>query len=819
MEVFLPYLPSLLAAAVLLPLVSFCVILLFAVQLGRRGKGAAAVATIAILASTVLSFFSAAVWFSANPPGAVHHVAETEDAGHEDAHAAETHATDEHHGIPHKSPSVLVGEGYTLARFAGAEVTINYYIDALTIVMFCLVTFIATSIHFYSTGYMHDELHDVVDHEALLANGDSVERPGRFARFFQALSLFCFSMLGLVISGNFLMTFVFWELVGLCSWFLIGFYVERQSASTAANKAFIVNRVGDFGMLIGLMTLWASLGTFNYGELSADSPGVFQQVRSEKNAYQLQVPDGMVQLSAASRIEELALTASEPLSREQLSKEVAAAIPAWRDGTTEGDTTRYGYTLLIIAGIGIFCGCVGKSAQFPLHVWLPDAMEGPTPVSALVHSATMVAAGVFLVARSYPIFLPEVLLTIAVVGCITLFLGATIAMVATDIKRVLAYSTVSQLGYMMLALGVGGWAAGVMHLVTHACFKSLLFLCSGSVIHAVHTNEMPQMGGLLRKMPWTGYTMLVGCLAIAGIGLPSIFGLPIGLSGYYSKDAILEQIYAFRMMNPGWGNVFFAAAAGGATLTAFYMFRMWYLTFAGEPRSAKKFEHAHESPRVMVVPLVLLAILAVVVAWPIYGWVGLPTLASSVEEARPAGIWQDMPGVYLNVTMPEESKGHAPEVKGPVGLIAFGAAIGGILLASVFYLWKSLDPEDVRRTFNPIYRLLVGKWFFDEIYQAVFVRGTLAIAACIAMFDRRVIDAFLDCLAWLTVRIARLSDTWLDRRGIDGLVNWCSLQTWRLGDRMRGLQTGGLRQYVMLIVVSTVALFVLLSFWTYSLAR
>ncbi|MFN3152844.1 NADH-quinone oxidoreductase subunit L [Bremerella sp.] len=800
MEVFLPYLPSLLATAVLLPLVSFCIILLAGTRLGDRGKPAAWIATSAILASTILSFFSAGIWFAVHKTPAPHVVGDT------------------HHVAEHHSPPVITGHGYTLASFAGADVSINYYIDALTILMFCMVTLIATCIHFYSTGYMHEELHGVVDDEALLANGESLRRPGRYARFFQALSLFCFSMLGLVISGNFLMTFVFWELVGFCSWFLIGFYVERPPASTAANKAFIVNRVGDFGMLIGLMALWASLGTFNFGDIHGSGTGLFAQMRSEENHYELKVPDGMVRLAAANRIHEMALNSTEPLSQEQLNAKVDASLTAWRDGTSSGDTTKYGYSLLMIAGLGIFCGCVGKSAQFPLHVWLPDAMEGPTPVSALVHSATMVAAGVFLVARSYPMFLPEVLLVVACVGCITLFLGATIALVSTDIKRVLAYSTVSQLGYMMLALGVGGWAAGVMHLVTHACFKSLLFLCSGSVIHAVHTNEMPQMGGLIRKMPWTGYTMLVGCLAISGIGIPSILGLPIGLSGYYSKDAILEQAFSFRHFNPVWGTLFFGTACGGACLTAFYMFRMWYLTFLGEPRSHHKHEHAHESPKAMVVPIVLLAVLSVVVAWPIYDWVGLPTLARTIEQARPAGIWQDMAGSHWNVTMPEESKGHVSAVKGPVGLLAFGAAISGILLASVFYLWKTLDPMDVRRSFDPLYRVLFNKWYFDEIYQAVFVRGTLAVATCVAWFDRLVIDRLIDSVAWLTVGIAGLSDYWIDRRGVDGLVNWCSQQTYRLGSSLRALQTGSLRQYVMLIVVSTVALFLLLSFWTYSLA-
>ena len=249
------------------------------------------------------------------------------------------------------------------------------------------------------------------------------------------------------------------------------------------------------------------------------------------------------------------------VSKADVQAHFSGELDNLRRGGPDGTGRHYGYWLLVVAGLGIFCGCVGKSAQFPLHVWLPDAMEGPTPVSALVHSATMVAAGVYLVGRFYPVFTPEVLLVIAVVGMLTLFMAATIAMTATDIKRVLAYSTISQLGYMMLALGVGGWLAGMLHLVTHAFFKSLLFLCSGSVIHAVHSNEMTVMGGLRKKMPVTATTMLIGCLAIAGMGIPFV----IGLSGYYSKDMILEQAFSFARANTSaWGSVFFVAAAGGA---------------------------------------------------------------------------------------------------------------------------------------------------------------------------------------------------------------------------------------------------------------
>ncbi|MEX1042173.1 MAG: proton-conducting transporter membrane subunit [Pirellulaceae bacterium] len=844
-----PYLPILLGWAVLLPLASFFIILLFGNKLGSHGIGGSYVATGAIIGSGLLSLLSAGIWFANHTTPEPHHAhddhaqhaADHHDDDHhaEEEHADEEHATEGHAGEEghddhaahddHHAPApppALTGTWYTLGTFYDADISVNYYIDSLTILMFCMVTFIATCIHFYASGYMHDELHDITDHEVTMADGKDLKRPGRYHRFFQALSLFCFSMLGLVVAGNIAMTFIFWELVGICSYFLIGFYVERKSASTAANKAFIVNRVGDFGMLIGLMILWAGLGTFNFGdidrsgdgELAATERGLFSQVRPEENGFALQVPDGLVLLGAQDRVENLAITSDPPLSGDALRAEVAAMIPQWREGTAEGDPTRYGSILLIVAGVGIFCGCVGKSAQFPLHVWLPDAMEGPTPVSALVHSATMVAAGVFLVARFFPVFAPEVLLIIACSGCITLFIGASIAIVATDIKRVLAYSTVSQLGYMMLSLGVGGWAGGVMHLVTHAFFKSLLFMCSGSVIHAVHTNDMGQMGGLRHKMPYTAYTMLVGCLAIAGIGIPSVFGFPLGLSGYYSKDAILEQVFSFRNENPMWGSIFFAFAAGGAAMTAFYMFRMWYLTFAGEPRNQKKYDHAHESPKVMYVPLVILAAMAVVVAWPAWDWVGMPSLSRVIEQARPAGIWQDMVGGTWAVTMPEESKGHVDAVKTPVGLIAIATALGGILLASVFYLWRKLDPAETRASFAPIYNFLVHKWYFDELYHTIFVRPTHVIAWCASTFDKQVIDRFLDWLAYAAKAVAGVVDRWFDQTSVDGAVNWFAASMYGLGRNIRVVQTGSARQYVMFILVGMVGLFLIVSFWTYAVA-
>src|SRR3954454_24232384 len=373
----------------------------------------------------------------------------------------------------------------------------------------------------YSMGYKHDD--------------------PRYPLFFTYLSLFCFSMLGLVASSNVFMIFMFWELVGLCSYLLIGFWYEEKVNSDAANKAFVVNRIGDVGMLVGLGLLWTSLGTFNFSEINEglprDNTGKLRHAVARDGTDVVQLVDRH--------------------SGQLMTDEVTGQprqIPFW---------------MLTVAGLGVFAGCVGKSAQFPLHVWLPDAMPGPTPVSALIHAATMVASGVFLVGRFFPLFTSEVLLYIAYTGGLTLFIAATIAMVQTDYKKVLAYSTVSQLGFMMLGLGVGGWAAGLFHLMTHAFFKALLFLGAGSVYHAVHTYEMPVLGGLRKTMPITAYTMLAGTLAISGVPL---------FSGFYSKDSILAASLFFIRQRPQ-HLLLFLLPAFGATITAFYMFRMWFLVF------------------------------------------------------------------------------------------------------------------------------------------------------------------------------------------------------------------------------------------------
>jgi len=809
-------LPMLLGLAWLAPLVSFVAILFFGPRMGHHGKNAAWVATAAIVTSLGLSLAAFGTWLTAHPVTAVSHDSHgaAVDGHAADSHDAQEHESHEHeanaghgdhadHGGQHAAvvPAAYSGDWYTLYQGGSLRLSIGWYIDALTVMMFVVVTFIATCIHVYASGYMHDELHDVTDHEVHLSDGGHLHRPGRFPRFFQALSLFCFSMLGILIAGNLAMVFIFWELVGICSWFLIGFYFERKSASTAANKAFIVNRVGDFGMLIGLMALWGALGTLHFADTPAagpagqTAPGLFSLVRPAESGHALQVPDGMVKFANASEVSRIAVeNASRPGDG---ANEIASRIRDWR---SQG----YGRWLLFIAGVGIFCGCVGKSAQFPLFVWLPDAMEGPTPVSALVHSATMVAAGVYLVGRFYPVLTPDVLLVIAVIGGITLFIAATIALVANDIKRVLAYSTVSQLGYMMLALGVGGWSAGLFHLVTHAFFKSLLFLCSGSVIHACHTNDMRKMGGLARVMPWTAGTMLVGCLAIIGAGIPFV----IGLSGYYSKDAILAQALSYSQANPSW-SILFYAVAGGAFLTAFYMFRLWFMTFAGTPRDHHIADHAHESPNVMVVPLVALSVLAIVAGWTLPGGFGLANL---LEQARPAGTAATMSDSFLfgNLTVPAEHLSHEGAIHVTATLTAFTTAAAGVLLAAMMYLWRIISPEMVASVFRPIYSFLANRWYFDELYNAIFVRPVFAVASLASGTDRGVIDRLIDGIAWSARQLAGF-DAWIDRNLVDGLVNATATATWNAGLELKKLQTGRLRQYVMFIVIGTVALFVLAS--------
>jgi NADH-quinone oxidoreductase subunit L len=799
-------LPTLLLVAWLLPLASFAMILIgySAPQLlGLRvryatQKIAGYIAVAAIVGGFLISAYSLfGVWLPEHKLAApAHHGEEQPDtlgAKASPFRLAAMQVEHEEEGEEHGTngpPPYVAGDWYTLCQFGNLKLTIGYYIDTLTLVMFSMVTLIASCIHIYATGYMHDELHDVTDHEVTLSNGEHLHRRGRYHRFFQYFSLFSFSMLGICISGNLAMTFVFWELVGICSYFLIGFYIERHSASTAANKAFIVNRVGDFGMLIGMMALWSTLGTFSFGDVDrpdgTKEPGMFSLLHSEANHWELAPTESMVAADAQRR--------------------------------TNDETPATGQWMLLIAGVGVFCGCMGKSAQFPLHVWLPDAMEGPTPVSALVHSATMVAAGVFLVGRVYPIFSPEALLVIAVIGCITLLLAATIAVTAVDIKRVLAYSTVSQLGFMMLALGLGGWLAGLFHLITHAFFKSLLFLCSGSVIHAVHTNDMRAMGGLRHKMPITAYTMLIGCLAIAGVGIPFVFGF----SGFHSKDLIVEQAIHFGQTNRGAAWIFVVVPLAGAMLTSFYMFRLWYMTFAGAPRDHHRYDHAHESPAVMTGPLVLLAVFAVGVGWPVATWTAqaVPDVESLLEQARPVGQLGNKVGALLpELIVPDEHASHADAVRIPAGVSAILVAFAGILGATIVYVWEVISAASLRRWLVVLYHATWNKWWFDELYDFVFVRPTLAISNFIANgLDRGLIDGFINWGAWLYSQFAVLFIFVGDRLIIDNGVDKFAEKTWNLGLTLRSVQTGRLRQYVMFIVVGTIVLFVFASLWRFALA-
>jgi NADH-quinone oxidoreductase subunit L len=470
------------------------------------------------------------------------------------------------------------------------------------------------------------------------------------------------------------------------------------------------------------------------------------------------------------------------------------------------------YWMLVLAGLGIFLGCCGKSAQFPLQVWLPDAMEGPTPVSALIHAATMVAAGVYLVGRVYPLFTPEVLLVIAYVGGITLFVAATIAVVMTDIKKVLAYSTVSQLGYLMLAMGVGGWTAGLFHLVTHAFFKSLLFLCSGAVIYNCHhEQDMTKMGGLFPKMKITALTMLAGVLAISGVP---------GFSGWYSKDAILAQSFGFVWVHPGHVLLFLLPLVT-AGITTFYMFRMWFLTFAGRPRDEQVYEHAHEAPWVMTIPLIVLAIFSVCVAWGRQPWNPEESfLAENISESQPASVIADFGRVendplWKGGRLKDEEHSErylARENHALAGNLALGVVALGLLFAALLYYYRVLDSEESKEQFATIHGFLWNKWYFDELYSAIAVRPALVIAHWFKWFDLTVIDGVIHFVAFATVRVSRW-DGLFDHNIVDGLVNVVGGAVSRVGNGLRGVETGSLRNYILFLVLAAVGIFLLLTWW------
>lgn len=516
-------------------------------------------------------------------------------------------------------------------------IKMGYEVTQLNALMLVIVTLVSTLVNIYSKGYMH---------------GDN-----RFHVFYQYLALFTFSMLGVVISPNLLQLYIFWELVGVCSFLLVGFYFYKPEARAAAKKAFIVTRIGDVGLFIAIALIYWWVGSFNYGD-------IFGALHT-------------------------------------------GALEPWK---------------ITLLGILVFVGAVGKSGQFPLHTWLPDAMEGPTPVSALIHAATMVAAGVYLVARMYDLYLASPVATdvVAYVGGFTAIFAASIGLTQRDIKRVLAYSTVSQLGYMMLALGAAsaaGYVAGTFHLMTHAFFKALLFLGAGSVIHAVHTQDIFEMGGLYKKMKTTAIVFLIGCLAIAGI---------FPLAGFWSKEEILNATLASGRYD------LFIAGVLAAFFTAFYMFRLYFMTFTGEEKPAKPGVHVHESPKVMTYPMILLAVLAVVA-----GLINTP--------------WKPILGTWMTEGMAAFQ--HAGEGEGGplwVTALALAVSLAGIFLAWVMYGKRSISNERTARAFGPLYRLSFRKYYIDEIYNAVFVVPLRGLGLAVNLFDRYVVDGLVRLVASFT---------------------------------------------------------------------
>ena len=839
---FVEYPGRLYVVATLLPLASFFILLLLgglrhaARPYREHGIGkslyelaggdrpttlGAYVATTAIALSCVLCLIGL-VWFlQTHPIGEGHHHAEH--AAHDHGKAGDGHGDKDHdHTSIVEMTDDAWAERITFARVGslrpeidkrtGVELQLGYRIDHLAAVMFAMVTFIATLIHLFSAGYMREELDEqVVDHQVHLPNGDHLHRRGRYSRFFMYLSLFCFSMLNLVLADNLFQVFVSWELVGVCSFLLIGFYYERQSASNAANKAFITNRVGDAGLIIGMLILWTYVGTLNFQELT-------QRVRAPQSDAHNAHYDLHGQLV---RVEPHGDPSSDGRQTYRWTPDGTGSYVAlfpisshWHGiGTQEeqnqeirvrgrgGRMDRYGvipYFLLTIAGLGIFLGCVGKSAQFPLHVWLPDAMEGPTPVSALIHAATMVAAGVYLVGRAFPLFTPEARMVIAYTGGITLFVAATIAIVMNDIKKVLAYSTVSQLGYMMLALGIGGWVAGLLHLLTHAFFKALLFLGSGSVIYGCHhEQDMRKMGGLLRKMPVTALTMLVGVLAIAGTPL---------FSGWYSKDAIIAQGLGFAAVQPR-HLLLLVLPLVTAGMTCFYMFRMWFLTFTDAPKDQHVYEHAHESPRIMTIPLIVLAIFSVMVAWGWPVWSASDSyLGQVLHAAQPVAVVADLGRVEALV------HDHDGWVHPVAGLLAFLAAAAGVLFAFLVYYFRNLDAAETKVQFASLYRLFERKWYFDELYSALLVRPALVVANWCRVADAKGIDGVVDGTGRAAVTVAKAHGVF-DQGAVDRVANAIADASQALGRGFRSLQTGRLRQYVVFLVLAAIGTFLVLSYF------
>ncbi|NTW48161.1 MAG: NADH-quinone oxidoreductase subunit L, partial [Chlorobiales bacterium] len=668
------------------------------------------------------------------------------------------------------------------------QIKMGVLLDSMTSIMLVVVTLISFLVHLFSTGYMA---------------GDK-----RYGRYFAFLGIFTFSMIGIVLSDNLFSIYIFWELVGLSSYLLIGFFFEKDSAADAQKKAFLTNRIGDIGMWLGILILYSQFHTFGYQE-------IFDNIR-----------DGKFHLSEG-----------------------------W----------------LTAAGILLFFGCVGKSAQFPLHVWLPDAMEGPTPVSALIHAATMVAAGVYFVARIFVLLTPDALHFIAFTGAGTAFMAATIAITQNDIKRVLAYSTVSQLGYMVMGLGVGSYAPAFFHLVTHAFFKACLFLGSGAVIHATHhEQDMRWMGGLRKDMPWTFATFSIAMLALSGLPLTS---------GFMSKDAILAGALGFASVEGGIFYLIPVFGFGAAMLTAFYMGRQMWLVFFGENRAHLKpaevgdhghgghdDHHAHghddhghddhghghsvhEVSWEMRLPLVVLSMLSIFFIYsfnPLDGAQGwflhviqtpetVVKLHDAPSHAEPHAInTHETATPVVLASVSGEAAGHGEagaaahgEGHGPVFSDPRQAEIAhathaahypaimfstvmlllGFSLATVFYFKGIVDPDKTASAIRPLYLYSYNKWYWDEIYNATIISGSMMIAKTLSWFDKNIVDGIVNGIG-STVRWFAFRNGDFDRIVVDGLVNLTGFTVQFTGLVLRKIQTGRVQTYVALLLVAVVGYFI-----------
>jgi NADH-quinone oxidoreductase subunit L len=589
------------------------------------------------------------------------------------------------------------------ARFAA---DFGFLLDPLSAVMILVVTVVGFLIHVYSIGYMGHE--------------------GGYYRFFGYMNLFVFFMLMLVLANNYVLLFVGWEGVGLCSYLLIGFYFHKKSAGDAGKKAFVVNRIGDAGFIVGMLLMFSLLGTVRFLDVN----------------------------------------------------EALAGRPA-----------ESGFGILSAMALLLFVGATGKSAQIPLFTWLPDAMEGPTPVSALIHAATMVTAGVYMVARSNALFAltPNTSILVGSIGAATAILAASIALVQNDIKRVLAYSTVSQLGYMFMAAGVGAYWVAIFHLYTHAFFKALLFLGAGSVIHALGgEQDMRRMGGLREKIPVTYRTMWIASLAIAGIP---------PLAGFFSKDEILWQTWS----SPLGSKALWAVGVITAFMTAFYMWRLMFLTFHGRPRmSEEEARHVHESPPVMTVPLTALAAGSVAA-----GWIGLPKVWTWFGDGfRLFEHWLEPVFARSAHLLAAEADAHAHDVSLEWLLMGLSVAIAaaGIALARHFYIVRPEAPEYLRERAAPVYNVLYNKWYVDEIYDFLFVNGLgKGGGTVLSRFDSKIVDGGVNGTGWLTRFLSALSvwwDTWI----VDGAVRLLAFTVKMTSYPVRIVQSGYLQSYALFIL-------------------